>query len=301
MSSPKVIVFGPTGNIGSVATVTASSLGAQVSLAMRDPGKPIPGLTPEAEKIGNYTRVQADLTQPSTVSAAVKQSGATRAFIYAARGSPDHMKGTITALKDAGVEYVVFLSSFTVTDPAANVPKEELIGFMHAQIEVNLEQIYGEGKYCAIRPGGFATNSMQWKQGIVSGKLKMHGMEFKMDCITPGDMGRVSGKILVEGTDRHAVYLYGPQNIPCKDFATRIAKVLGKELQIDEQTEEEAVEEMTNHGFPPPIIKYMVRARVGEGLPRPFYQEGVENVKKYTGKPAMTLEEWVADNKQLFV
>lgn len=301
MASPKVIVFGPTGNIASVASITAQSLGTQVFLAMRDPSKQIPGLTAEAEKAGNYSRVQADLTQPSTVSAAVKQSGATRAFIYAARGSPDHMRATITALKEAGVEYVVFLSSFTVTDPAANVPQEELIGFMHAQVEVNLEQIYGKGKYCAIRPGGFATNSMQWKQGIASGELKMHGMAFKMDCITPGDMGRVSGKVLVEGTEDHAVYLYGPQNIPCKEVATRIAKVLGKDLQIGEQTDEEAVEEMTNYGYPPPIVKYMVKARVGEGLPRPFYQEGVENVRKYTGRSAMTLEEWVADNRQLFV
>ena len=38
----KVIVFGPTGNIGSVAAVTAQEKGAKVYLAMRDPKKTIP-------------------------------------------------------------------------------------------------------------------------------------------------------------------------------------------------------------------------------------------------------------------
>ena len=52
-----VIVFGPTGNIASVAARTAQQHGAKVWLAMRDPSKAIPGLTAEAEQAGNYSRV----------------------------------------------------------------------------------------------------------------------------------------------------------------------------------------------------------------------------------------------------
>jgi uncharacterized protein YbjT (DUF2867 family) len=45
MAFEKVIVFGPTGNIGSITAQTASKKGAKVYLAMRDPKKTIPGLS----------------------------------------------------------------------------------------------------------------------------------------------------------------------------------------------------------------------------------------------------------------
>ena len=54
MAFERVIVFGPTGNIGSVAAQTASKKGATVYLAMRDPKKAIPGLTKEAEESGFF-------------------------------------------------------------------------------------------------------------------------------------------------------------------------------------------------------------------------------------------------------
>lgn len=73
---------------------------------MRDPTKTIPGLTKEAEQAGDFTRIQADMQKPDTVAEAVKKSGATRAFIYLAHGSSDHMKSTIEALKGAGIERV---------------------------------------------------------------------------------------------------------------------------------------------------------------------------------------------------
>ncbi|KAL8867668.1 MAG: hypothetical protein Q9174_005513, partial [Haloplaca sp. 1 TL-2023] len=107
MASPNVIVFGPTGAVGSNAARTASALGAKVTLAMRDTSKSIPGLSASDEKAGNFSRVQADLTKPDTVSEAVRQYQATHAFIYLVFGSSDSMKATISALKSAGIQLVV--------------------------------------------------------------------------------------------------------------------------------------------------------------------------------------------------
>ena len=53
MAFEKVIVFGPTGNIGSITSQTAGKKGAKVYLAMRDPKKTIPGLSQEDEKWAN--------------------------------------------------------------------------------------------------------------------------------------------------------------------------------------------------------------------------------------------------------
>jgi hypothetical protein len=88
-----------------------------VTLAVRDTKKPIPGLSLEQEKAGGYKRVQADLTQPGTITEAVAQSDAKHAFIYlifSPPGAPDPNRPALEALKAAGVEFVVFLSSFSV-------------------------------------------------------------------------------------------------------------------------------------------------------------------------------------------
>lgn len=305
-----VIVFGPTGNNGSVAAQTAHQKGAKVWLAMRDTTKSIPGLTPEAEQAGNYTRVQADLSKPDTVAAAVKTSGATRAFIYVAQGTPDFMKGTAQALKAAGVDFVVLLSSYTVGDtPPADVQPSEVIPYAHARLEVTLDEVYGSDGYVAVRPGAFATNLLRQKAGIRAGEVKMFGAGFRIDCITPVDMGGVIGSILAEGPPRDGqrkVFLYGPQILSQKQGLEIIGEVLGKEIKVSSISGEEALAQYLSKGAPKAMAEYMIRA-LGDTDPDleagswlAHYKEGQENVQKYTGKPATPLREWVEANLDLF-
>ncbi|KAJ4361132.1 uncharacterized protein N0V89_001701 [Didymosphaeria variabile] len=284
--------------------------GAKVWLAMRDPAKAIPGLTPAAEKAGNYSRIHADLSKPDTVATAVKTAGATRAFIYVARGTPDHMKGTAEALKAAGVEFVVLLSSFTIghTSPA-DVQPSESIPYAHARVEVTLDEVYGPDGYVAVRPGGFATNLLRQTEGIRAGEVKMYGPGFKTDCVTPVDMGGVSGTILAEGPPRDGqrkVFLYGPQILSQKQALEIIGEVLGKEVKVAGIGAEEALAEYLAKGAPKPMAEYMIRA-VGDTDPEledgswlAHYKEGVENVSKYTGKPATGFREWVEADSELF-
>jgi uncharacterized protein YbjT (DUF2867 family) len=299
-----VIVFGPTGNVASIAATTAQELGAKVYLAMRDPKKTIPGLNEDLERSGGYERIQADLTASETVTAAVQQSGAKRAFIYVAHASKDHMRSTAQALKDGGIEFVVFLGSFTVDDPR-DVQPADPIAYVHAQVEISLEEVFGRDNFVAIRPGGFITNSLRWKNGINAGHLQLYGPDFEIDCITPEDMGGVSGTILVKGSDEHAVYLYGPQLASHGQVAKAVAKALGNpDLVVEGLTAEEGAKRMAGAGVPEPIIKWTIdRHRTGntEPVPRPQHWQGIDNVRKYTGRPAMALDEWVKRNTALFV
>ncbi|OQE26930.1 hypothetical protein PENFLA_c006G03563 [Penicillium flavigenum] len=300
-----VIVFGPTGNIGSFAARTAQEHGAKVVLAMRDPKKPIPGLSSEQEQAGGFKRIQADLTDADSVAAAVKQSGAKRAFIYLAFGSSDHMKTTLEALKSAGIEFVVFLSSYTVSGEARDVEPSDIIPYSHAQVEINLDEIFGPENYVAVRPGGFATNMLRNKSDIAAGEVKLYTPNFKLDCVTPIDMGRVSGTILSQGpkNEQRKVYVYGPQIISMSDAIHTIAKVLGKNVKITTINAEEALEQHLSHGLPKPLAEYMIR-RFGSddngNVPRAHYEEGVQNVQLYTGGPSTGFEKWVATNKDLF-
>jgi uncharacterized protein YbjT (DUF2867 family) len=305
-----VLIFGPTGQAGSVAARTAGDHGANVWLAMRDTTKSIPGLSEEAEKNGNYHRIQADLQKPETVTEAVKTSGAKRAFIYLVHGATDHQKSAIEAMKAAGIEFVVFLSSFTIktTVGLRDIPPSELIPYVHAQVEAVLDDTFGSDNYVALRPGAFISNLLAEKSGIIAGDVPLYGGVFEQDNIVPSDIGRVAGTILVNGpkNGQKKVYLYGPEILSKHDTVLRIGKALGKDLKIRTLDEKEGFEQSVGRGMPEFVAKYMVEALrtkgpdKGNGEIFPKYEEGVQNVELYTGKKAMGLEEWVKENKAVF-
>jgi uncharacterized protein YbjT (DUF2867 family) len=300
-----VIVFGPTGGVASVAALTAREHGAKVFLAMRDTQKQIPGLSTKQEQEGGFERIQADLTNPDSVAAAVKASGAKRAFTYLAHGTSDHMRATLTAMKSAGIEFVVFLSSYTIAGEAKDVAPAEVIAYLHAQVELVLDEIFGPEQYVALRPGNFITNLLRFKKGIDAGEVKIWAPDFQFDCITPGDMGRVGGTILVHGpkNGQKKVYLYGPRLIPQGDAIKTIGKIIGKDVKLTMINEEEAVEQFLASGVPKPFAEYMVQHAASASIKladRACYEIGQENVELYTGKPATKFEDWVEANKGLF-
>ncbi|KGO42116.1 hypothetical protein PEX1_077130 [Penicillium expansum] len=300
-----VIVFGPTGGVASVAALTARENGAKVFLAMRDTQKQIPGLSTEQEQEGGFERIQADLTNPDSVAAAVKASGAKRAFTYVAFGTSDHMRATFTAMKSAGIEFVVFLSSYTIAGEPKDVAPADIIPYIHAQVEVSLDEIFGLENYVALRPGGFITNLLRFKKGIEAGEVRIWAPGFQFDCITPGDIGRVGGTILVQGpkNGQKKVYLYGPRVIAQGDAIVAIGKIIGKDVKLTLIDEEEALGQFIAGGIPKPFGEYMIRKSAStsnELTDRAYYQTGVENVELYTGKASTKFEDWVEANKGLF-
>lgn len=298
-----VIIFGPTGNVGSYAARTAQELGAKVFLAMRDTKKQIPGLSPEEEEKGNYERIQADLSKPDSVTAAVESSGAKRAFIYLIWGVD--LQPSMIALKTAGIEFVTFLSSFTVAGKAKVTPAD-LIPYAHLHVENILDEVFGEENCVAIRPGGFATNIVRHKDDIAAGEFKSYGPEFPVDCITPGDMGRVSGTVLAQGpkNNQRKIYLYGPQILTHGTACQAVGKVIGKDVKVTLISEQEQLDAHARDGLPKHLSEYMVKLFNNEknGIPhhRPEYDTGVKNVELYTGRPSMAFEDWVKDNMGLF-
>lgn len=306
-----VIVFGPTGQIGSVTARTAAKNGAKVWLAMRDTNKPVPGLSKDLEDADIFHRVQADLEEPETVSQAVKTSGAKRAFVYLAHGASDHMKAAFEALKFSGIEFVVFLSSFTInTDKGLrDIPATELIPYIHAQAEAHLDDIFGSDHYVAMRPGAFVTNLLHEREGIAAGQVSLlHGGEFQQDNIVPSDIGRASGNILVSGprNGQRKVYLYGPEILSLHDSIVRIGRILDRGVKVRALSDEEAWNHYISSGLPEPYAKYMMQVLSTKGPDKGFgerfpkYDEGVSNVELYTGRPSTSLDDWVREHKAKF-
>jgi len=312
MSRITTIVFGPTGGVGSATARTAQEKGAKVILALRDPQKPIPGLSAEQERAAGFERVQADLTQPQTITEAVQKTGAKRAFIYAPLGQTADVRASITALKDAGIEFVVLLSSISVQGDIGSVSPTAFVAFAHAQVEVSLNDVFGSGGYVAVRPAFFASNSFWWREELKEGKAGVLNPEARMDWITPGDIGRVCGSLLVEGPQAplkdNAVELIGPELVSLKDAIGIIGTELGKDIKITEINKEEGLEWFINQvGMPPPLAAELVTHlstrpgnAVDENYSGPAYEEAVANVLKFGGRQPTTFSEWVKENKFAF-
>jgi nucleoside-diphosphate-sugar epimerase len=301
MAPTKVIIFGATGAVGSAAARYASEYGAKVYLAMRDTSKATPNLPSDQ----GFEKVQADLTKPDTIHAAVTKTGAKHAFIYIAFGMNDFMKSSLLALKSAGIEFVAFLSSNGVQGELEKIGTHDYIGYSHAQVELNLKEVFGEKGYVAVRPGWFASNILRWK--IEGNEVKVLYPEAKFDFIVPGDIGRVCGAFVAGGwKGENIVRLRGPRLTTQREAIEIVGKVLGKDLKVKEIDEAAGLKlfvEVTK--LPVPVAEHLVEMLRESEVPSYMYvgkenEEAPGNILKYGGKKPTTFEEWVAANKKDF-
>ncbi|KAK7535842.1 uncharacterized protein J3D65DRAFT_554403 [Phyllosticta citribraziliensis] len=316
-----VIVFGPTGDVGGHAALAASSYGAKVWLAMRTPDKPIPilaHLSPDEEKKQSFTRIHADLTDAASIRAAVQHSGAKAAYVYLVP-TADGLASSLAAMRDAGIELVVFLSSFSVPFGAGldvrAVAPQKLIARAHAAVEANLEDL--RVPHVALRPAYFASNPLN--MGLDAARfpaLEAHIFNgaFEVDCIAPDDIGRVAGALLVapppdllddkdaanptgEKAGKKVLYLCGPQLITQDRVFEIIQEVSGRDVAVKHLSKEQWVERQAAHGMPQPVAAYLAEAMekgfTDDQYRRDMYDQAVANVKEVTGRDAMSFEEYV--------
>ncbi|KAL4880895.1 hypothetical protein BJY04DRAFT_190328 [Aspergillus karnatakaensis] len=313
MSPRKIVVFGPTGGVGSAVIPVVHSYGHKVFLAMRDPSKLIPGLSvAEEQSSDRYERIQADLNKPDTVRAAVSKTGATHAFLYAALGTtPDHMRGTAEALKAAGIEFVVLLSSSAIHGDARAVEPSDYVAYEHAQVEISLEDVFGPRGYVTVRPAFFSSNTLWWQKQIVEdGEVRWAFPELNFDLISPDDIGAVCGTILagaVEGKQEKVIDLAGPEtDLSVAGVIETIAKVINKPIKVTKITPEENVQVMAEKsGLGEGLAKVLTGnfARASENqelLSGHLTPEMRSNIEKYLKRPAQRFSEWAEHHKDLF-
>ncbi|KAJ9658946.1 hypothetical protein H2198_003375 [Neophaeococcomyces mojaviensis] len=310
MSSLKhstVIVFGPTGEVGGSAALEAAKRGAKVYLAMRDPSKNIPGIPQSDEKSLSFERIKADLTDPASVTSVIKQSGAKAAYIYRVQ-SADHLLSSLTAMKAAGIEYIVFLSSFSL-EPESNiraVQPMEIIPYIHAQIEITLEDL--GIPHVALRPAQFASNGfkMNLDKSKSPWQVNMLYGDYTGDAISPIDIGRVGGAVLVDppanvmAKGKEVIFLCGPKLLTSDQQWEIVKKVSGKDIKVKHCTEQEYKDYITGLGFPFPIVEYLVKSMPKmkpELYVEPFYSESVANIKRYSGHEPTQFEDYVKEYK----
>lgn len=297
-----VIVFGPTGAVGSAVATEAKKRGAKVWLAMRNPDKSI---SKELDE-DTSTRVKADLDDPASIGDAVKKSGAKAAFFYLAHHTKDGMKSVISAMKDAGIEYAVFLSSFTIreNEDPRDVTPDRVIPYVHAAVEINLEE--HQIAHTALRPGNFASNGLlTWmsKETTPYEAISLNPSR-PTDCVVPADIGKIGGAVLVDrpsASSKEKVYVYGPDLITYTQMWKMIEDASGKEIKVLDYNIEEKAQWLIDHGAPPPLAKYLVNQENQPDVEKYYSKEMCEkasnSIRKYAGYEPTTFKDFLAGQK----
>ncbi|KAI0585147.1 NAD-binding-10 domain containing protein [Pyrenophora tritici-repentis] len=265
--------------------------GAKVYLAMRDMKKELKGI-----KEGNedrFIRVQADLTKPETIKEAVKTSGANKAFV------------AFEALKEAGITYVVLLSSFTVQDPpSSEANKKSMIGAIHSETEVALQESGLE--YTAVRPAYFNSNVFWEHQGIKKGEAELLYPNVHFDHLAPSDIGLVCGSLLIEARFQKeagsSFYLCGPNLLTQREAMETIGKALGKELKIKEVDQERWFQKLEH--MPRPLLESLAKdlkeSDEGKDVYTKIHEQAVKNFRKFAEREPTKLEDWMKEHKAAF-
>ncbi|KAH4189811.1 hypothetical protein HBI24_163970 [Parastagonospora nodorum] len=300
MSPPSpVLIFGPSGAVASSAALELQRLNHPIYLAMRDPSKPLPGLST------SIPRLQADLSELPSLTRAVQESGATTAFLYTIWSSSDHMASTFSTLQSAGITFIVLLSSFTVRgDQGQDTDMSQHINAVHARTEAALAA--SGVPYVAARPAYFNSNVLANKAEIKAGKVGLVYPDVPFDFIAPSDVGVVCARLLTSPPpqERH-VYLCGPEMVTQRRAHEEvIAKALGTRVEIVELGEEAWFEKM--EGWPRGMVESVVQGLretsqgKKEAYPEWMYGPAVENVRRLKGSEPMGLGEWVEKNREVF-
>ncbi|GAQ42492.1 hypothetical protein AtubIFM56815_004853 [Aspergillus tubingensis] len=294
-----IIIFGATGEVGSAAALQAHHEGATVSLATRNLSKAIPQLAHIP-----FKRYEADLTRPSTLAAAVCDAGAKAAFIYGVFDDQDFMRGALRTLKAAGVEFVVFLSSFLILTDIHNVDPSDIVPWEHAQVELALEEVYGRDSYVTVRPAFYASNLFHQKQAIQQGEVRLPNPEAKFDFISSKDIGQVAGTILVHGAQEHIVRLLGPERMTLREAVEIIGEALSQIVRVTAVSREEGAAQLEAAGVPPPMVQwhlYNVIDRASLYLESSQALITGDNISKYAHHPPQRFRDWVEEHKAQFL
>ncbi|KAK6205763.1 hypothetical protein LQW54_008247 [Pestalotiopsis sp. IQ-011] len=181
------------------------------------------------------------------------------------------------------------------------ITTDDFIAFVHAQVEIKLEDL--NISHTALRPGMFAskpfkqdldTTKTPWEASVLFG-------EILEDSISPADIGRVGGAVLVDRpstSSKKAIYLCGPQLSRLDQLWETVRKTLGREIKTVHPSLEEKIAELVQKGFPVPLAKNLVQGmaqrRQTSPFPEPFYSEAVGNIEKYSGRKPTSLADYVA-------
>jgi uncharacterized protein YbjT (DUF2867 family) len=274
-----ILVTGATGNAGGAVVRAVVGAGEDVRALVRDPGRfaPPPGV--EA--------VAGDLDRPESLAAAL--AGVRGVFLLS--GFRD-MPGILAEIRRAGVGQVVLLSSSAA--PGGDLSNAVARYHILSEAAVRDSGI----PWTFLQPNSFMTNTFRWLPQLRAGDVvRAPFPDVRVATIDPEDLGAVAAAALTTGGhEGRAHRLSGPESLLPADRVAVLAKVLGRALRFEGQSDTEARAEMTRT-TPPEYVDAFFS----------FFADGtldeskvLSTVEEITGRPPRTFEQWALRHIETF-
>jgi uncharacterized protein YbjT (DUF2867 family) len=249
--------------------------------------------------------VTGDLTRPETVAAAL--DGARRAYLGISV-SPDHLLAATvlaTVAKAHGeLDALVDMSQMTVSQMTATSTAESHQQRLHWLAEQVLD--WSGLPVVHVRPTSFLDNPLFTTLAARSirenGTLALPFGTGRTSPVAADDVARVVATILRDpGEHTGKVYeLTGPRALDMVEVAQEYSKALGRPVSyVDVPLERWHTEVLANAGLPQHTEQHI--ATMAKLHRENRYDRATVDVERITGKPPLTVEEFVAARKDFYL
>lgn len=278
-----ILVTGATGKVGGQVARQLARTGAEVRALVRDPAKARATLPEGVES------VRGDLADPAGLAAAL--DGVDAAFLMWPLHRPEGAREVVGALaRHAG--RIVYLSAGPEGPAQDTDPGDGIMGG-HAHLERLVRESGAE--WTLLRPGGFASNTLGWAPHVRAGDLvRIASPRAARALIHEADIGAVAVRALL--TDQllsTAPGLTGPAVLTQEEMVHTIGEVLGRPLQVEALSREEAHAELLAAGLPAAYAGGILDAH--EQMEREP-QLATTGFRDVMGHEARTYRDWVIDH-----
>jgi uncharacterized protein YbjT (DUF2867 family) len=267
-----------------VVRLQLAQSGTQVRVVARDPQKV--GLAAPVEVL------YGDLTRPETLEPCLNGIDA----VFLVWVAPPTTVGAVIEAIARRTRRIVFLSAPLKTPhPLFQQPNEARN--LGAKIESAIEA--SQLQWTFLRPGMFAANAIEWWGGQTraGNVVRWPYLDVPTAPIDPRDIAAVAIRALLEEKHVKAEYvLTGPQSLTHRDQISIIGRAIGRSLEIEEMSPDEARRELLKI-MPLPVINMLLDAWApASGHPAHM----TSTVEEITGRPAITFQDWASDHATNF-
>jgi uncharacterized protein YbjT (DUF2867 family) len=276
-----ILVTGARGNIGSHLVAQLAAAGHSVRGSARD--------VSTLRLPAGAEAVELDITSPDNAAEALRDVDAI--FLYPTRGpAPDEF---LKAAREAGVRYVVLLSSPDVYEGADDNP----IRLAHVRVEKSLAS--SGLRFTVLYPGWLATDAgRDWGEQIrAEGRVAIAYPEAQFTPIHIADVAEVAAELLTrDAYPGRALALTGPESLRQSEIVAILSEVLGRPIPLDTLTRQQALDRRAPW-MPERVLDVLLHSTAAAvGVPAPINN----TVERFTGHPARTFREWAQENRATF-
>ena len=282
-----LLITGATGTVGSEVLRLLLSKGHALRAMTRDRTR-LPASA-------GFDVVQADYEDPDSLRRAVDGVETMLLVTAPPLATVSHDTAMLDAARSAGVARVVRLSAIGTGEI---VDDTKILGRWHAEAE---QALRSSGlAWTLVRPSTFASNVRWWVEMINEGEpIPNPTGSGVQGIVDPRDVAAVAVEALLSPVHAGQTYtLTGPQLLSVPDQASRLERILGRQVRTIDEPIEAARRRMRSAGMHESFVDL---ALTGSAWVRAGHNAIVtDDVPRILGRPATSFEAWVEDHRHAF-